>query len=153
MQHISTSKSIEVIKKARKEGMNLTAELTPHHMSLDNEMIINDGKFKMNPPLSKPETRKALIKALKDEIITIIATDHAPHSKEEKEGGFQESVNGIIGLESSFAVVNTIAKQNKISLKTIINAMSINPGKLMGINTEIQEGSIANLTILDVNKK
>ncbi len=153
MQHISTSKSIKAIKKARKEGMNLTAELTPHHMSLDNEMIINDGKFKMNPPLSKPEARKALIKALKDEVITIIATDHAPHSKEEKEGGFQESVNGIIGLESSFAVVNTIAKQNKIPLKTIINAMSVNPGKLMGINTEIQEGSIANLTILDVNKK
>ncbi|CAM9098140.1 dihydroorotase [Mycoplasma todarodis] len=153
MQHISTEKSIKAIAKAREGGMNITAELTPHHMSLDNEMIINDGKFKMNPPLSKPETRQALIKALKDEVITIIATDHAPHSVEEKSGGFQKSVNGIIGLETSFAVVNTIAQKNQIPLKTIINAMSINPGKLMGVNMEIEEGSIANLTILDVDKK
>ncbi|NQZ29443.1 MAG: dihydroorotase [Mycoplasmatales bacterium] len=153
MQHISTEKSIKAIEKAKVGGMNITAELTPHHISLDNEMIINDGKFKMNPPLPTPQTRQALIKALKDGVITIIATDHAPHSVEEKSGGFQNSANGIIGLESSFAVVNTIAKQHKIPLKTIIDAMSINPGKLMGINMEIEEGSIANLTILDVNKK
>ncbi len=153
IQHISSKQSIELIDEARKRGMNITAELTPHHMALDNEMIINDGKFKMNPPLSKPNTRLKLIEALKNEIITIIATDHAPHSKEEKEGGFKESVNGIIGLETSFAVVNTVAREHEIPLETIIKAMSINPGKLMGINTEIENNKIANLTIIDVMKK
>ncbi|TCG11392.1 dihydroorotase [Mycoplasma todarodis] len=153
IQHISSKDSIKLIKEAQSQGMNITAELTPHHMALDNEMIINDGKFKMNPPLSNPETRQILIKALKDEVITIIATDHAPHSEEEKSGGFEKAVNGIIGLETSFAVVNTLARKYEITLETIIKAMSINPGKLMGINTKLEAGKVANLTILDVDKK
>ncbi|CAM9112972.1 dihydroorotase [Mycoplasma marinum] len=152
-QHLSTKQSIELIKKARKNGMNITAEVTPHHLFFDNEMIINDGKFKMNPPLANPKGRLELIKALKNKHITIIATDHAPHAKEEKQGGFEDSVNGIIGLETSFGVVNTIAKQYKIPLKTIIESMSLNPGQLIGIDTSIKEGKIANLTFLDVNEK
>ncbi len=152
LQHISTIKSLKLFKKYKKK-MNITAEVTPHHLFLDNEMIKNNGIYKMNPPLSTPKTRKKLIDAFKKGIIDIVSTDHAPHDFKEKEGGFKNSVNGIIGLETSFAIINTLVVENNIELKRLIYAMSINPGRIMNINNEIFEGNLANLTIVNLDKK
>ncbi len=154
LQHISTLESLIAFEKARTSGMNITAELTPHHLILDNEMIPdNDGVFKMNPPLPTPQNRKLLINAFKNEIITIIASDHAPHMENEKKGGFANSLNGVIGLETAFSLINTLCIKENIALNIMVNALSINPGKLIKVNNQIFEDNLANLTIVDLHEK
>ena len=148
-QHISTYKSIRLIEKAYKNNMDVSLEITPHHLYFSNKDIINDGMFKMNPPLPSPKSQKEIIKTFKKGIV-IIATDHAPHEEKSKQGGFNNSVNGIIGLESAFSSVWTKAREYKINLKTVLEAMTNRPAKLLGIKEYgIKNGVVANLTIID----
>lgn len=153
IQHISQSSTIDMLKKAKFEGMNITAEITPHHLYFSNEQIItDDSMFKMNPPLGDYVNRKKLIKAFKDNHISIIATDHAPHSKSEKSGGFLKSANGVIGLESAFAATNTVLGSKYIV--TLLNALTIHPAELLGLkNYKLHDGMECNFVIIDPNLK
>ncbi len=132
--HISTKESVELIRKAKAEGVNITCETAPHYLVMDDSFLQEDGKFKMNPPLRASADREALIEGLIDGTIDMIATDHAPHSAEEKSKGLAGSAFGIVGLETAFAVLYTkLVKQNVISLEKLIELMSINPRRRFGI--------------------
>jgi dihydroorotase len=148
IQHISTKEGLLLFKNAKKDGMNISAEITPHHLCINNTEILSDNaNYKMNPPLGNIEDQKALINAFKAGIIDIIATDHAPHSFEEKNKGFELSAFGIINLESAFAAIYT--KLGFKYLLKIVKAFSINPAKLVGIDLQIKNNSKANITIID----
>lgn len=151
LQHISVKETLSLFKEAKESGMNITAELTPHHIFFNNEEIINDGQFKMNPPLGGKVDQQALIKAFEDELVDIIATDHAPHTQEEKSGGFAKALNGIIGLETAFAACNS--KLGSHNLEKLLRALTINPAKVINKDIELQDGKLANLVIIDPNEE
>ena len=146
-QHLSC---LESIYELRKSKGNWTAELTPHHLFFSNEDIQNTN-FKMNPPLNTLKHKQELISAFKEGLINIIATDHAPHTEKDKNIKWEKASNGIIGLESAFAAVNTIMG-NDYLVKTL-ESMSINPGKLIGLDVSIKNGKKANLVIIDPNEE
>lgn len=132
--HVSAKESIELIRKAKAEGADITCETAPHYLVLDDSMIEDDGCFKMNPPIRKKEDREALIEALKDGTIDMIATDHAPHSAEEKARGFAESVMGIVGLETAFPVLYTeFVKTGVITIEQLVKLMNENPRRRFGL--------------------
>ncbi len=150
--HISTKKSVEMVRQAKKSGIKVTAEVTPHHFSLTDDYIKTyDTNYKMNPPLRTKADVDEVIKGLKDGTIDCIASDHAPHSPEEKEVEFEFAPNGIIGLETQIGLALTELYHKKVlSLEQIIEKMVINPRKILNIPVpKIQTGEIANLTILD----
>ncbi|UQS84535.1 dihydroorotase [Apilactobacillus apisilvae] len=152
--HISTKASVELIRIAKKEGVNVTAEVSPHHLLLDDEMIEMDNPMmKMNPPLRTPTDRKALIGGLLDGTIDMIATDHAPHSESEKTGSMLDASFGIVGLETAFSLIYThFVKSGLVDMDTLINWMSLNPAKQFNINAgEIKVGMPADLTIMNLN--
>lgn len=150
LQHISCKETIEMLKE-QKGKMDISAELTPHHLFFSNEDINGSTNFKMNPPLNSKEHQEALIQAFKDEVVDIIATDHAPHAEHEKNVEWKKAANGIIGLESAFAAVNTVIGFEHIE-KTL-RAMTINPAKRIGLDVEIKEGQYANIVIIDPHEK
>ncbi|MBP5444582.1 MAG: dihydroorotase [Acholeplasmatales bacterium] len=152
--HISSRYSLELIKWYKKR-CNVSCEVTPHHLVLNEMNLVDDGAYKMNPPLSSVEDQKALIEGLKDGSIDIISTDHAPHSNEEKSKGLLKSPFGIVGLETSFPLIYTnFVKTGIISLKRLVDLMSLNESKLFHLDShEIIEGNKANLTIVDLNKE
>lgn len=132
--HISTKESVELIRKAKAEGVDVTCETAPHYLVLDENDLKEDGRFKMNPPLRSSEDRQALTEGIKDGTIDMIATDHAPHSAEEKSKGLEKSAFGIVGLETSFSVCYThLVKTGIISLEKLIELMAINPRKRFNI--------------------
>ncbi|MBE5742006.1 MAG: dihydroorotase [Clostridiales bacterium] len=132
--HISTKESVDVIRKAKAEGVNITCETGPHYLVLDDSDLQEDGRFKMNPPLRGKEDRLALIEGIKDGTIDMIATDHAPHSQEEKSKGLEKSAFGIVGLETAFAVCYTkLVKTGIITLEKLIDLLAINPRKRFNI--------------------
>ena len=132
--HISTKESVALIRQAKARGVNVTCETAPHYLVLDDSDLQEDGRFKMNPPLRSKEDRLALIQGLQDGTIDMIATDHAPHSREEKEKGLSGSAFGIVGIETAFAVLYThLVKTGIISLERLIDLMAINPRKRFGI--------------------
>lgn len=132
--HISTKESVELIRKAKAEGVDVTCETAPHYLVLDENDLKEDGRFKMNPPLRSSEDREALIEGIKDGTIDMIATDHAPHGKEEKSKGLPFSAFGIVGLETSFAVCYThLVKTGIISLHKLTELMAINPRRRFDI--------------------
>lgn len=132
--HISCKESVDLIRKAKAEGVNVTCETAPHYLVLDENDLQEDGRFKMNPPLRSTEDRLALIEGIKDSTIDMIATDHAPHSAEEKSKGLELSAFGIVGLETAFSVMYTeLVKKNVISLEKLIELMAINPRKRFNI--------------------
>lgn len=132
--HISAKESVEAIRKAKKDGVNITCETAPHYLTLDDSDLQEDGRFKMNPPLRDKEDRLALIEGISDGTIDMIATDHAPHSKEEKEKGLEKSAFGITGIEIAFPVLYTyLVKTGKISLEKIIELLGVNPYKRFGL--------------------
>ena len=148
--HVSAKESVEVIRKAKKTGVNITAETGPHYLLFDDSMLKEDGAYKMNPPIRAKEDRLALIEGIKDGAIDMIATDHAPHSSEEKSRGLK-SVNGIVGLETAFPTLYTnLVKTGQISLEKLIELMSVNPAKRFDLDIEIKEGKTANLSIFDL---
>ena len=126
--HISCKESVELIRNAKKEGVNVTCETAPHYLVLNDMCLQEDGRFKMNPPLRSEADRLALIEGIKDGTIDMIATDHAPHSAEEKSKGLQKSAMGIVGIETAFSVMYShLVKTNIITLEKLVELMSVNP--------------------------
>ncbi len=154
--HCSTKDSVEMLKVAKTKGVKVSGEVCPHHFTLTTDDIpSNDANFKMNPPLRTAEDRDALIKGLSEDILEVISTDHAPHSEEEKSKGFEGSPFGIVGLETSVGLtVTNLVKPGYITLKQMIEKMSYNPAKILGIDKgTLKEGSIADITIFDPDEE
>lgn len=134
--HISTKESVELIRQAKAHGVNVTCETAPHYLVLCDEDMREDGRFKMNPPLRSLEDKQALIEGIKDGTIDMIATDHAPHSAEEKGRGLEKSLMGIVGLETAFPVLYTeLVTKNIITLDRLVELMSFKPKERFGIDT------------------
>ena len=134
--HISTKESVELIRQAKAHGVNVTCETAPHYLVLCDEDMQEDGRFKMNPPLRSREDKKALIEGIKDGTIDMIATDHAPHSAEEKGRGLEKSLMGVVGLETAFPVLYTeLVTKNIITLDRLVELMSFKPKERFGIDT------------------
>ena len=132
--HISCKESVELIRQAKAEGLNVTCETAPHYLILDDSNLQENGCFKMNPPLRTSEDKQALIEGIKDGTIDMIATDHAPHSAEEKGKGLEKSAFGIVGIETAFQLMYTyFVKTEIISLEKLIELMAINPRKRFNI--------------------
>jgi dihydroorotase len=132
--HISTKESVELIRQAKKKGLDVSCETAPHYLTLNDSMLQEHGRFKMNPPVRSEEDRQALIEGLRDGTIEMIATDHAPHSAEEKSKGLEKSAFGIVGLETAFPVLYTkLVLTGEISLEKLIELMSINPQRRFNI--------------------
>ena len=135
--HISTKESVELIRQAKARGVDVTCETAPHYLVLCDEDMQEDGRFKMNPPLRSREDKEALIEGIKDGTIDMIATDHAPHSAEEKERGLEKSLMGVVGLETAFPVLYTeLVIKNIITLDRLVELMSFKPKERFGIDTE-----------------
>ncbi|MBR4434678.1 MAG: dihydroorotase [Clostridia bacterium] len=133
--HISTAESVELVRRAKREGLDVTCETAPHYLVFTEDDLIEDGSFKMNPPLRTQRDRDALIEGIVDGTIDIIATDHAPHSKEEKSKGLEKSAFGIVGLETAFPVLYThLVRGGVIGLERLTELMSVNPAKRFGID-------------------
>ena len=132
--HISTAESVALIRKAKADGVDITCETGPHYLILSDADLIEDGRFKMNPPLRSPRDREALMEGLLDGTIDMIATDHAPHSAEEKSRGLEKSAFGIVGLETAFAAMYThFVKTGIVTLEKLIRLMCINPRERFGL--------------------
>lgn len=132
--HISCKESVELIRQAKKDGVDITCETAPHYLVFNDMNLKDEGRFKMNPPIRSEDDRLALIEGIKDGTIDMIATDHAPHSEEEKSKGLKYSNMGVVGIETAFSVMYTyFVKTNIISLEKLIELMSINPRKRFGL--------------------
>ena len=128
--HISTKESVELIRQAKRDGVDITCETGPHYLLMNDMMLKEEGRFKMNPPIRSEEDRLALIEGIKDGTIDMIATDHAPHSEEEKSKGLKDSLMGVVGIETAFPLLyKYLVIENMISLEKLIELMSINPRK------------------------
>ncbi len=135
--HVSTKESVELIRRAKAEGVNVTAETAPHYILLDDSDLVEDGRFKMNPPLRAREDREAILKGVLDGTIDMIATDHAPHSYEEKSKGLSGSAMGIVGIESAFALLYThLVREGIMSMEKLVDLLVYNPRARFGIGDE-----------------
>ena len=133
--------------------VSVTCETAPHYIAFSEEDVTDDGKFKMNPPIRSERDKAAILEAVKDGTIDMIATDHAPHSAEEKSKGFEDSLNGIIGLETAFAVMNTLlCETGGITFERLIQLMSTNPASRFNLDGgQLAEGGSADIVIIDKN--
>ena len=152
--HLSSAGSIEMVRRAKAEGLRVTAEVTPHHLVFsDEDLITYDTNFKVNPPLRSPEDREALRTAVVDGTIDAVATDHAPHAVEEKEAEFDRSPPGTIGLETALAAILThLVEPGRISLSRAVEAMSVRPARILGAAEHggpLEPGRPANLVVFD----
>ena len=150
--HVSTEASLVAIERAKAAGVRVTAEVTPHHLTLTDEAIeALDPNFKMNPPLRAESDRKALVAALKSGLVDCVATDHAPHASEEKDVPFEEAPFGTIGLETAFAVLyEGLVRSKAIDLATLVTRMSAAPARIAGLQPpSLAKGSVANLCVVD----
>ena len=135
--HISTKESVEIIRRAKAEGVDITCETAPHYLLLTEDDLQEDGRFKMNPPIRTKADRDALIEGILDGTIDMIATDHAPHSAEEKSGGLMGSAFGIVGLETAFPLLYTgLVKTGIITLEKLVQLLTENPRKRFGITAD-----------------
>lgn len=152
--HMSVKESFDAIREAQKEGYNITCEVAPHHLILNKDMIKN-ANFKMNPPLRPEEDRIATVEALLDGTACMIASDHAPHSIEEKSQEYEKCPNGIIGLETMIPIIFTnFVKTNLISLDKFLDILVYNPIKVFNLpKRDLKEGSIADIVVLDIENK
>ena len=151
--HISTKESVQLIREAKARGVNVTCETAPHYLILTDEDLQEDARFKMNPPLRSKEDRAALIEGIVDGTIDMIATDHAPHSAEEKSRGLEKSAMGVVGLETAFAAMYThLVKTGIITMERLVELMHTAPCRRFGIGSKLQEGGIANFTVFDLEK-
>jgi len=155
--HISTEQSLELIVQAKKRKIDVTCEVTPHHLLLDQDMIDrHNADFKVNPPLRSRNDRLALIEGLREGFIDIVATDHAPHAEYEKNEGFIKAPFGMIGLETAFPLLYTyLVKEGLISLESLISKMSHNPAKVFNLKNKgsLSDGCDADLIIIDLNSE
>ncbi len=147
--HISTKESVELIRQAKKRGVKVTCETGPHYLVFSDEDLKDEGRFKMNPPIRSKDDRAALIEGIKDGTIDCIATDHAPHTADEKNRGLKGSAMGVVGLETAFGVCYThLVKSGLISIERLVELMCLNPRRIFGIDVEGE----ANFTIFDLDK-
>ena len=152
--HISTKESVDAIRQAKANGLKVSGETGPHYLAFTDMDLQESGSWKMNPPIRSEEDRQALIKGVQDGTIECIITDHAPHSREEKSKGLAGSSMGVVGLETSFAAVNTyMVEKGYISFEKLVEVMSINPRKIFGLESGIQIGKPADITIVDPKAK
>lgn len=156
--HVSTAGSAELIQRAKAEGVNVTAEVTPHHLTLTDALLVDyDTNLKVNPPLRTESDVGALGRALAEGVIDVIATDHAPHSPEEKEGEFELAPPGMLGLETALSVIYTeLVEGGVVSLEAVVRAMSVTPARILGLAAQggpVEPGAPANLTVFDPSAK
>ena len=151
--HISTKETVALLKQAESEGLSVSGEAAPHHLILTEENIKDcHPNYKMNPPLRSVEDHQALIQGLNEGTIPVIATDHAPHAREEKAVSIQKAPFGIIGIQHAFPLLYTyLVKKGLVSLETILDALTIGPAKVLKLDADVKEGSLANLCIFDLN--
>ena len=152
--HISAKESVALIREAKRQGLNVTCETGPHYLLMDDSMLQDDGRFKMNPPLRDKSDREALLEGLADGTIDMIATDHAPHSAEEKARGLKGSAMGIVGLETAFPLLYTclVRRDKVITLERLVELMTAAPAERFGIPSGIRIGADADLTIYDLGQ-
>lgn len=149
--HVSTKESVALVREAKRSGVHVTCETAPHYLVLCEDDLQEDGRFKMNPPLRSAEDRAALIEGLKDGTIDVIATDHAPHTTEEKSRGLAGSAMGIVGLETAFPVLNTaLVQTGTLSLARLLDALSTTPRRIFRLGGALREGERADLTAIDL---
>ena len=150
--HISARESIQAVREGKKRGVQVTCEVTPHHVALcDMDIKSDDGKYKMNPPLRGREDREAIFEGLRDGTIDVIATDHAPHSAEEKSRGLEKSAFGIVGSETAFAVCYTeLVRGGVIGLEKLLELMSVRPAAILGRSARLAEGETADLAVFEL---
>lgn len=154
--HISTKESVALVRLGKSLGIKVTAEVSPHHLILaDTDIKDDDTNYKMNPPLRSPEDREALIAGLLDGTIDMIATDHAPHTAEEKSWGLEQAPMGIVGLETAFPLMYThFVKTGKMSVAELVAKMSEKPAEIFDLPYgKLEEGAIADLVIIDLDKE
>lgn len=150
--HISTKESVELIRRAKADGVDVTCETAPHYLVLCDEDLEEDGRFKMNPPLRSAEDRDALIAGIMDGTVDMIATDHAPHSAEEKGKGLEKSAMGVVGIETAFPVMYTeFVRKNRMEFAKLMELMYENPNRRFGFGQELKVGEKANFTIFDLD--
>ena len=152
--HVSAKESVEVIRAAKAEGVDVTAETGPHYLTMNDMDLQEDGRFKMNPPIRSEADREALVEGILDGTIDMIITDHAPHSAEEKSRGLEKSLMGVVGLECAFAVLYTrLVKPGILTLPKLLDLMQGAPARRFGVGTPIAVGQPADITVFDLDKK
>ncbi len=150
--HISTKESVALIRQAKREGVDVTCETAPHYLTLTQDDLQEDGRFKMNPPLRDAADRDALLEGLLDGTIDMIATDHAPHTAEEKSRGLEKSAMGVVGLETAFPILYTkLVRTGMIPLASLVALMSENSARRFGFAEGLQVGAEANLAVFDLD--
>ena len=150
--HISTKESVALVREAKRSGVHVTCETAPHYLVLCEDDLQEDGRFKMNPPLRAAEDRDALLEGLRDGTIDAIATDHAPHTAEEKSRGLAGSAMGIVGLETAFPVLYTkLVLEGKLSLERLLDALCATPRRIFRLGGALREGERADLAAFDLN--
>ena len=151
--HISTKETVQLIREAKARGVKVTCETGPHYLIFTDMDLKEDARWKMNPPIRSAEDRAALVEGIKDGTIDMIATDHAPHSVEEKSRGLKDSAMGIVGLETAFAALNThLVRKGVITLEHLVKIMSVNPRKVFRIEGGLNIGDRADIVLLDTEK-
>lgn len=152
--HVSTKESVSLIRAAKRDGLPVSCETAPHYLLLTDDDLQDDGRFKMNPPIRSAADRDALIGGLLDGTIDCIATDHAPHSAEEKSRGLRGSLNGVVGLETAFPVLYTnLVETGAVPLETLLRALCTRPRELFGLpKVSLSVGDAADIAVLDVNR-
>jgi dihydroorotase len=156
LAHLSSRHSVKSLSEARLEGLRVSGEVTPHHLLLNETHLETlDTNFKMAPPLRTEEDRKALVLALESGVIEAIATDHAPHSREEKASEFSRAPNGVIGLETAFSVCMRLVEKKELSFARLISSLTSGPAKVMGFKDrgQLKPGMAADFAIVDLNKE
>ena len=152
--HISTKETVQLVREAKARGVKVTCETGPHYLIFTDMDLEEDARWKMNPPLRSAKDRAALVEGIKDGTIDMIATDHAPHSVEEKSRGLKDSAMGIVGLETAFAALNThLVRKGVITMERLVELMSLNPRKVFRIAGGLNEGDRADVVLLDTEKE
>ena len=152
--HISTKETVQLVREAKARGVKVTCETGPHYLIFTDMDLEEDARWKMNPPLRSAQDRAALVEGIKDGTIDMIATDHAPHSVEEKSRGLKDSAMGIVGLETAFAALNThLVRKGVITMERLVELMSLNPRKVFRIAGGLNEGDRADVVLVDTEKE
>ena len=152
--HVSTKESVELVRRAKAEGLRVSCETAPHYLVLTDMDLQEEGRFKMNPPIRSAADRDALLRGLQDGTIDVIATDHAPHSAEEKSRGLKGSAFGIVGLETAFPVLyKYLVLEGKLTLERLFEVMSVLPGRLFGLGGLLTVGAPADVAIFDLEAR
>jgi len=153
--HVSTKETVELIRQAKKEGLPVTCETGPHYLTMCDRQLKEEGRFKMNPPIRSSEDRDTLLQGLIDGTVDMVATDHAPHTAEEKGKGLEKSLMGVVGIETAFPILYTnLVMSNIMPLETLIDRMAVAPRRAFGMEGGVIEvGAKADLAVLDLKPK